>query len=346
VKKRWTKIVALLIIFSFALTFVGCSGSGQKEGESTAPAKRQFLTITTASTGGTYYPIGIGMANIWTEKLKEYNISVNGQSSAGSVENIHILSKGEAELAIMQGLIGAMAWTGKGKFEGNPYKDLRAIGMLWANVEHFAVVKNKVKTGNVKDIKGLRVSIGPSGSGTEESTLVIMEGLGLSLNDITPEYLGYTESADAMKNGNIDAASMPAGPPASAITDLYASPTDVVVLDFTEEDLKGVNSVFNTWFPYTIEPGVYPGQDEPINTIAQPNWLAVSAPTDEETVYLLTKTLYENLDAMHQVHSSAKEIQLETALDGLPAPLHVGAYKYFKEQGMDIPEHLIPPEAK
>ncbi|MFZ5943087.1 MAG: TAXI family TRAP transporter solute-binding subunit [Bacillota bacterium] len=348
-KKKWIKVISLLIILSFVITVAGCGGGGggkKTEGEKPAPPKRQFLTITTASTGGTYYPIGMGMATLWTDKLKEQNINVTGQSSAGSVENIDILRKGEAQLAIMQGLIGAMAWSGKGKFEGNAYKELRSISMLWPNVEHFTLVEDKVKTGNVKDIKGLGISVGPSGSGTEESTLIIMKGLGLTANDIKPEYLGYSESADAMKNGNIDGASMPAGPPASAVTDLYASPTKVRVLDFTEEDLKGINSVFDTWYAYTIQPNVYPGQDKPINTIAQPNWLAVSAPTDEETVYLLTKTLFENLQEMHAVHQSAKNITLETALDGLPAPLHAGAYKYFKEKGMNIPDRLIPPEAK
>ncbi|MDK2824568.1 MAG: uncharacterized protein PWP71_2486 [Clostridia bacterium] len=345
VKKSWLKVIAVFVIMTFVVTIAGCGGGESKEGEKKSP-KRQFLTITTASTGGTYYPIGMGMATLWTEKLKEYNISVTGQSSAGSVENIDILRKGEAQLAIMQGLIGAMAWKGKGTFDGKQYEELRSISMLWPNVEHFVVVKDKVKTGNIKDIKGLHISLGPSGSGTERSTLTIMEGLGLTVKDVQPEYLGYSESADAMKNGTLDAASMPAGPPASAVTDLFASPIEVQVLNFTEEDLKGINNVFDTWFSYTIKPGVYPGQEEPIETIAQPNWLAVSAPTDEETVYLLTKTLFENLEEMYKVHKSATNIKLETALNGLPAPLHPGALKYYKEKGLTIPDRLVPPEAK
>jgi hypothetical protein len=196
------------------------------------------------------------------------------------------------------------------------------------------------------DIKGIRMSVGPSGSGTERSTLTILEGLGLSTGDITPEYLGYTEAATAMKDGRIQGASMPAGPPVAAVADLFASPIDVQVLEFTEENLKGINSVFDTWYMYEIPAGTYSGQDKPIQTIAQPNWLAVSDTTDEEVVYKLTKTLFENLDYMYGVHDSAKNIKLETALSGLPAPLHPGAYKYYKEQGMEIPEKLIPPELK
>jgi len=345
-KKKWIKVVSLVMIMAFVVVVAGCGGETTKQGEEKKEVKRQFLTITTASTGGTYYPIGMGMATLWTDKLKDQKINVTGQSSAGSVENVDILRKGEAQLAIMQGLIGAMAWKGKGTFEGKQYSDLRSISMLWPNVEHFVVVKDKVKTGNVKDIKGLHMSLGPSGSGTERSTLTIMEGLGLTVNDVTPEYLGYSESAAAMKDGRLDGASMPAGPPASAVTDLFASPIDVQVLEFSDEDIKNINNVFDTWFRYTIQPEVYPGQKEPINTIAQPNWLAVSAPTDEETVYLLTKALFENLEEMYKVHKSATNIKLETALNGLPAPLHPGALKYYKEKGLDIPERLIPPEAK
>jgi len=337
-RKQFAKLVALLIMACLIISLMGCITA--------CTPKKTFLKITTASTGGTYYPIGMGMANLWTNKLKDKNISVSGQSSAGSVENIDILRKGEAELAILQGLIGAMAWTGKDTFEGKAYTDLRSICMLWPNVEHFTVVEKAAKTGNIKDIRGIRMSVGPAASGTEQSTLTIMQGLGMTVKDIIPEHLGYTESAAAMKDGRLEGASMPGGPPVSGITDLYASPIKVKTLEFTEEDLKGINNVFDTWYAYEIKVGTYPGQTEPIKTIAQPNWLGVSGKTDKQVVYLLTKTLFENLDEMYKVHKIASEIKLETALEGLPAPLHPGALQYFKEKGLQIPDRLIPPEAK
>lgn len=340
-------ILSLVIILSLALA--GCGGGSGSGGNGSSDggekAKTQFLTITTASTGGTYYPVGVGMATLWTEKLGAEGIKVSGQSSAGSVENIDIMRKGEAELAILQGLIGSMAWNGKGTFEGKKYEGLRSICMLWPNVEHFVVTEEVAKTGNIMDIKGIRMSVGPSGSGTEQSTMVIMEGLGLTIDDITPEYLGYNEAASAMKDGRLQGASMPAGPPVGAVADLYASPIKVKVLECTEENLAGVNSVFDTWYMYEIPAGTYSGQDEPIQTIAQPNWLGVADTTDEEVVYKLTKTLFENLDYMYGVHDSAKNIRLKTALDGLPAPLHPGAYKYFQEAGLEIPDKLVPPGA-
>jgi TRAP transporter TAXI family solute receptor len=306
------------------------------------PAKKEFLTVTTATTGGTYYPVGVGMATLWTDKLKDQNINVSAQSSAGSVENIDILRKNEAQIAIMQGLIGAMAWKGSGPFENKAYQDYRAICSLWFNVEHFVLAADKAKTGNVMDIRGLRFSVGSSGSGTEQSTLVIMEGLGLTRNDIRPEYLGYNESAAAMKDGRIDGASLPAGPPVPAVTDLFASPIKVKILEFTPAQLQAINAVFPAWGEWTLPANTYTGQTEPVKTIAQPNWLAVNANVSDDIVYLLTKTLFENLDYMRGVHKACEWIKLETALTGLPVPLHPGAIRYFREVGLTIPDNLIP----
>lgn len=338
-KRFFAKGTALLLVLILAVVSAACAsgaGGGQKK----------FINIATASTGGTYYPIGVGMGNLWTEKLQDQGIKATGQSSAGSVENIDLLRKGEAQLAVMQGLIGAMAWSGKGSFEGNKYEGLRSISMLWPNVEHFVLKNEAVKTGTIEDMKGTRFSVGPQASGTEKSTLIIMEGIGLTIDDIKADYLGYNDAASAIKDGRIDGGSMPAGVPVAAVTELYASKAGVTVLDVTDEQLAAVNNVFDTWYRYTIPAGTYQGQEKEINTIAQPNWLAVADAVDEETVYLLTKTLFENLDYMYGVHDSAKNIKLETALNGLPAPLHPGAYKYFKEAGLDIPDRLIPPEAK
>ncbi|WP_339172972.1 TAXI family TRAP transporter solute-binding subunit [Solibacillus sp. FSL R5-0691] len=325
-----------LLLFLVALTLIlsGCI------------ERREFITIATASAGGTYYPIGVGLGNLWTEILVEDNVKGTGQSSAGSVENIQLLKNEEAKVAILQGLIGAQAYEGRGgNFEGRPYKDLRSISMLWSNVEHFVLMNNEIETGTISDIDQKSFSVGPQASGTEQSTLVIMEGLGLTKKDITPEYLGYDDTISAMRDGRLDGGSLPAGVPVSSIMDMAASGVKASVLDVTDEQLDSINSIFNTWFRFVIPAGTYTGIDKEINTIAQPNFLATTAEMDEELVYKLTKAIYENLDKVHQIHNSAKEIQLDSALNGLPTPLHIGAYKYFVEAGLDIPENLIPPEA-
>lgn len=325
-----------LLLFLVALTLVlsGCI------------ERREFITIATASAGGTYYPIGVGLGNLWTEILVEDNVKGTGQSSAGSVENIQLLKNEEAKVAILQGLIGAQAYEGRGgNFEGRPYKDLRSISMLWSNVEHFVLMDKEIDTGTISDIDGKSFSVGPQASGTEQSTIVIMEGLGLTKKDITPEYLGYDDTISAMRDGRLDGGSLPAGVPVSSIMDMAASGVKASVLDVTDEQLNSINSIFNTWFRFVIPAGTYTGIDKEINTIAQPNFLATTAEMDADLVYKLTKAIYENLDKVHQIHNSATEIQLESALNGLPTPLHIGAYKYFVEAGLDIPEHLVPPEA-
>jgi len=152
-----------------------------------------------------------------------------------------------------------MVWEGEGPFKGKPYKELRAISALWPNVEHFVLVKDKVKTGTVTDIVGTRFCVGRAGSGTERSTLTIMEALGISIDDIQPEYLGYSDAAKAIKDGTIDGGSFCAGPPVAAVSDLFATPNvDVVVLEFTDEQLQKVkeNSLYPA-FRYVIPPNTY-----------------------------------------------------------------------------------------
>lgn len=306
--------------------------------------KKEIYNIATASTGGTYYPIGVGMGQLWTEHYRDQNIKFNGQSSAGSVENIDLMRNGEADLSILQNLISTQAYEGSGIFEGNEYKDLRAIGMIWPNVEHFVLMNSEVENGDISDIEGNSFSVGPQASGTEQSTVTMMEGLGLTKEDIRPEYLGYDDTISSMRDGRLDGGSLPAGTPVSAITDMFASNLSASILEVTEEQLNQINEVANAWYLYTIEAGTYPRQEEDIQTIAQPNVLVATPDMDADFVYDLTKILYENQEFMIGVHNSAREMKIETALDGLNTPLHLGAYRYFEEQGLDIPENLKPEE--
>lgn len=334
------KILALTVVCAFLTVFLaGVSSAAQK--------KKISLVIATATTGGTYYPIGVGMASLWSIRLADkYGVMVGAITSAGSGENINMLKGKEVDLAILQGLFGKMAWNGIGIYKGKPYKELRTITMLWPNVEHFVILKDKVKTGTITDIKGLRFSIGRAGSGTERSGLTIMEGLGMKREDVKGEYLGYFESATAMKDGRIEGANLVAGPPVAAVMDIFASPgMNAVILEFTDEQLKEINE--KTAYPgfrYIIPANTYPGQTKAVPSIAQPNFLGVRSDVDTEAVYLLTKTLFENSDYMRQVHKMATFITLENALSGLPAPLHPGTYKYYTEVGLKIPETLVPPE--
>ncbi len=303
-----------------------------------------FLSVATASTGGTYYPIGVGLANIWSHALESGEIRVTGQSSAGSVENIDLLRKNEAQLAILQSLVAVEAYQGSGSFADNRYQKLRSISMLWPNVEHFLLQNSRVKEGTLSDIKGTRFSVGPQASGNELSTMLIMRGMGMSKADISPEYLGYGDTVSSMRDGRLDGGSLSAGVPAAAVIDMYASGMDARVLDVTDQQLAGVNAQLNSWFRFVIDANTYPRQTEAIATIAQPNILVSSVQIDDETIYQLTKTMFERLTEVRQIHSAAKYISLENALNGISVPLHNGAYRYYLEAGIDIPIALVPPE--
>jgi TRAP transporter TAXI family solute receptor len=340
-KRIGFKLIALAIIATFLMILPTGSVWAAK-------AKPIELVLATATTGGTYYPVGVALSTLWSIKLRKDKpvIKVNPITSAGSGENVNMLKGKEVEMAILQGLFGKMAWNGVAIYKGKPMKDLRSITLLWPNVEHFVIVQDKVKTGTISDIKGLKFSIGRAGSGTERSGLTIMSGVGMGRDDVKGEYLGYFESSKAMKDKRIQGANLCAGPPVAAVTDLFATPgMKVKVLEFTNEQLKAINK--KTPYPgfrYLIPANTYPGQKKEIKTIAQPNFLGIRADVDPAIVYKLTKTIYENLPYLYAIHKATKFMKLELATSGLPCPLHPGALKYYREiGGVMIPDSLIPP---
>jgi len=293
-----------------------------------AGKKEQKYIIATASTGGTYYPVGVGIATIASLKLaKKHKMTFSAITSAGSGENVDMIDKAEVDFAILQGLFGSMAWQGKAKYEGKPRKNLRSVSMLWQNVEQFVVYNKIATTGNIMDMKNLygkKFSIGKRNSGTRVSGETILGALGIDYTKMNLQFLGYGPSANSLQDGKIDGMNIPSGPPTSAITSAYASigADKIQHLEFSDADVKKIGSA-------------YPGQKKDINTIAQPNLLVVTKDTPEEVVYLLTKTMYENLPFLNTVHKATKVMNIKKAIDGLPMPLHPGAAKYYKEQGID-----------
>jgi len=312
-----------------------------------AAESKDFL-LATASTGGTYYPVGVAISTLTKVKLQpKKKIGMSAINSAGSGENVKLLRENEAQFAILQGLYGYYAWNGVGALEKDgPQRELRSVTMLWQNVEHYTVLADKAKTGTVADLvdmKGDRMSMGKKNSGTIGSNRVILGNLGIDIDkDYNLIHVGYGPSADALQNGQISGMGTPAGVPASAVTRVFASMGDkVTLLSFTEEQAKKADGGLGLWTPYLIKKDAYPGLTKDVMTIAQPNFLAVRGDLDEETVYLITKTLYENLPFLHAIHKATKAMSLEKALVGLPMPLHPGAARYYKEAGLEIPEHLI-----
>lgn len=311
-------------------------------------AAGESLILATATTGGTYYPVGVAIGTLVSIKLaKDHQITATAINSAGSGENIQMLKNKEAHMAILQSLYGLNAYRGEGPYAGKPMKDFCSITMLWENVEHFPLLKKYAKTGTISDlatIQGKKFSIGKRGSGTEGSGRTILNAMGIDPEkEMTLEYLGYTPTAQAMMDNRIIGGNIPAGPPVASITQLFAQLGDkkITILDFTDAQLQTIQAKFPIWNRFVIKAGTYPGQEKEINTISQPNFLAVHPDVSEETVYLITKTIYENLTFLGNIHKATKVMRLEKAISGLPVPLHPGAARYYREMGIKIPETLL-----
>jgi len=321
------------------------AGSLAVAGGATAQDDTNYI-LSTASTGGTYYPVGVALSTLTKVKLQpDHGIGMSAINSAGSGENVRLLREDEAQFAILQGLFGFYARSGTGPID-EPQENLRAVTMLWQNVEHFVVGNDHVQDGTLTDLvdmKGEAMAMGRRNSGTIGSNRTLLEGFGIDIDeDYDLLYAGYTPSAEALQNGQVAGVGVPGGPPVGAISQLLAAAGDsFTVLDVTDEELETADGDKGLWTRYVIEAGTYPNQAADIRTIAQPNFLAVRDDVPEEHVYLFTKTVFENLPFLQAIHPATNAMSLEAALAGLPFPLHPGAARYFQEAGLDIPERLI-----
>ena len=313
----------------------------------TAKAEEASYVLATASTGGTYYPVGVALSTLVKVKLEpREKIGMSAISSAGSGENVRLLREGEAQFAIMQGLFGSYAATGTGPIaESGPQENLRSVTMLWQNVEQFILANDAVANGTLSDmveLKGQAMALGRQNSGTIGSNRTILNGFGINMDeDYELVYAGYGPSAEALQNGQVVGISTPAGVPTGAVSQLMAAVGDSVTpLQVTDEEIAMADGGRNLWTRFVIPAGTYPNQDADWNTIAQPNFLATNADISEENVYMITKTIYENLPFLQAIHPATKAMSLEAAIAGLPVPLHPGAARFYREQGIAVPERL------
>ena len=334
------KTVKALLAVLLALSSLSFALSARAEGG-------DYL-LATASTGGTYYPVGVAIATLTKVKLQpKQKIGMSAINSAGSGENVRLLRLNEAQFAILQGLFGYYAWTGSGPVAADGKQEhLRSVSMLWQNVEQFVVAADQAGAGDISavlNLSGSKMAMGRQNSGTIGSNRTILANLGLDMDaSFDLFYAGYGPSADALQNGQVVGISTPAGVPTGAITKLFAAKGDAVrLLSFTPSQAQKADGGFGLWTPFNIEAGTYPGQEQDIMTIAQPNFLATHSSVPEDHVYQITKVMYENLPFLNAIHSATKAMALEKAIAGLPAPLHPGALRYYREVGLNIPANLI-----
>ncbi len=340
------KIFAILLILTLVVSVIGCAPKEeQSTGTEEAPKapEKQFVTIVTGSTGGTYYPVGTIFATLWSEKLGDQGVVASAQSSGGSVENLNMIKNGEAQLGIAVASLAHFAMTGTEGFEGNQIADIRLVTGLWPELSQIVVTKSS-GVNTLADLKGRSINVGGAGSGTEYGTLKMLEVLtGMEPGDYRAEHLGYGEASSAMQNGQLDAMNAEAGIPTSAVSEIFAGKTAVKMIEFTEEDYQKLKAAAPQYGYFTVPAGLYTGLDTDTKVVGIKSALFTSTDVDEELIYNLTKEMYENYEDIKTSHMALETVTLENAVQGLPpVPLHPGAARYYQEKGIEIPAELMP----
>ena len=310
--------VVLCLVFLLAIVFTGC-----------APKKTNMI-LATGGTSGTYYPFGGAMAQIFNTKIE--NMNVTAQATGASVENCKLLGQNEAELAILQNDMLDYAYNGTEAFKDAKIDSLRGIGTLYPEiVQIVASIDSEIVT--IQDLKGKKVSVGAPGSGVEANVRQIFEATGLTYNDMTVNYLSFSESADAFKDKHIESFFVTAGIPNAAIQDISAQ-NKIAMVSLTDDVIKTLTDKYPFFVEYTIPAGTYNGQDSDVKTVAVMATLATSSDVSEDVIYNITKALFDNQPELAEAHAKGKEVVLEKAVNGISIPFHSGAEKYFKEKGL------------
>ena len=296
------------------------------------PQGATAMAMGTGSPTGTYYAYG----GIIGQYIKNNaGISVNAVSTGGSKDNIQGIDVNDYQLGTVQSDVMHYAWNGTRAFETDGKIDtFRTVAGLYAEAVQLVTTNPNVKS--VADLKGKKVSIGAPGSGVYFNAVDILGAAGLTEKDINPQYQNFDQSADALKDGKIDAAFIVAGAPTPAITELCMTnaKTRIVPIDGDiAEKLMKDNTFYSV---YKIPANAYSNQDKEVTTVTVKATLIVSADATEDDVYKITKSIFDNIDAITKEHAKGAELSLENATEGLTVPFHAGAAKYFKEKGIEV----------
>ena len=297
---------------------------------SALPARaQQFINVLTGGTSGVYYPLGVAIGKIYSDKIP--NVKTQVQATKASVENLILLQQGRGEIAFTLGDSLKAAWEGNEEAGFKTKLDkLRTIGAIYPNyIQIVATADSGIKT--LADLRGKSLSVGAPKSGTELNARAILGAAGLSYRDIGKvEYLPFAESVDLMKNRQLDATLQSAGLGVASLKDLSTS-TDIVAVAVPRDVVDKIGPPF---VAATIPANTYTGQDKDVPTAAVINYLVTSSTVSDDLVYQMTKLIFESLPELANSHAVGKEIRLETAPLGSPVPLHPGAIRYYREKGL------------
>jgi TRAP transporter TAXI family solute receptor len=293
----------------------------------------QFVTIGTGGVTGTYYPTGGAICRLVNQVKKETGIRCSVESTGGSVYNINTIKNGELDFGVAQSDVVYQASEGIGKFEGNKISKLRSVLAIYP--ELFTLVSRKdANINGIMDIKGKRINLGNPGSGNESTALAMFDALGIKKSDLAfAGALKASEMPDALRDNKIDGYFYMVGHPTANIKDATNS-VDVKIVPITGKKIDKFVKEHPYFAQANVPGGMYKGNDTDTLTFGVKAVLVASTDVSDKAVYTVVKQILENFEDFKKLHPAYANITKESLLDGLSAPLHDGAKKYFKEAGL------------
>ncbi len=298
------------------ISLAGCMGNGDGD---------RFVTVGTGSTGGVYFPLGGGIADLLNDLD---GINATAESTGGSVENVRLVADGEIDIGMAFGNVALDAVEGEGDFD-NPQPIAAAFGMYFSHTQVVLPTETDIET--IDDLSGMSVGVGAPGSGTETVTEEILNWYGLDYDDIDEQRLDFSETADALRDDVIDAGFINSAVPTAAIDELTAI-GDYSVYSFPEDDIAAIDEEFEFFGRAELPAGTYEGQEDAVINPGISNVVFVAEDEDEDFVYDAVESVFENIDQMIEVHPAAEEF--ENAATQSPIEFHVGAEQYLNDAGL------------
>jgi uncharacterized protein len=298
-----------------------------------ALAQRRFVTLASGWVVGVYYPLAGAMSRIVYNANLGIRLTV--ESSGASAANAGLIGTGDADLAILQNDIAHYAYQGTTleRFDGKPVKNIRGVmGLHREPVQLVARADAGIKT--VADLRGKRVAVGPLGSGTEANAAQFLEAYGLRFADLgRTERIGAAEASDFLKDGRIDAAFYTVGVGAAAIQDV-AVVTPITLVPLPDDQLNQLRQKYPFYVREVIPADTYAGVKQDVATASVRAIMVARAELEEKIVYDIVRAVFNDLKTFYTAHAAARQVTLQTTLEGIPVPLHPGAERFFKEAGV------------
>ena len=332
------KVLSLILALAMVFALVACgekqpASDGDASGDGDKPARGNvIMTFGTADTGGSMYPAGAAVSQVWTNNVE--GVKCNTQTSTGSFQNCQDVSTGEVDVAVATSDVVLNAYNGTGKFADiGKLDNLRVIGAGYTSVRSGVALKSAGLT-YIHERLGKRVAVGPAASATENATLAAFGVMGIDSSNTSLENLGLGDGADSVGDGILDAAFGFAGLPIGGQLNLAAT-KEIQVLDMTQEEIDKVLAGNAAYIQTKIPAGTYTGQDNDANTFGVKCLIIVTADMDADLVYDLCKAMNEHTEEMAAGNALLKDMTDPSFLcTQMPIPLHDGAQKYYSEQGL------------